>query len=199
MDADLLAKRVVRLELLVVLLLLVSLGLGYGFMRERSRAHSEVRQLRVVDEQGRPRFLIAAPLPDPQVAGTVYPRSRPVPGVMFLDTLGNEVGGIGLFDDLDGGGLCFDYHTAEAVCLTKAPTLGQVALTILDPPPEGAAVGRTGSERLQLGLVRGSSRLVLSDPEGRPRIRLLTDSTGAGASIEVLDSAGRVVSRLPER
>jgi len=199
MDSDPLAKRMLRLELLVLLLLLVSLALGYAFLRERSRARPEVRELRVVDEQGRPRFLIAAPLPDPQVGGTVYPRSRPVPGVMFLDTLGNEVGGIGLFDDLDGGGLCFDYHTAEAVCLVKAPTLGTVALTILDPPPAGAAVGRSGSERLQLGLVRGSARLVLSDPAGRPRIRLATDSTGASASIEVLDSTGRVVSRLPER
>jgi hypothetical protein len=39
--------------------------------------------------------------------------------------------------------------------------------------------------------------LVLSDPSGRPRIRIAVDSAGA-PSLEFLDEGGRVTSRLPE-
>src|SRR5437868_1747476 len=35
------------------------------------------------------------------------------------------------------GGLCFDYTTAEAMCLTKAPRLGFVGLTMFDRPAPG--------------------------------------------------------------
>lgn len=39
--------------------------------------------------------------------------------------------------------------------------------------------------------------LLLSDPNGKPRVRIAVDSTGA-PSIELLDAAGRVTSRLPD-
>lgn len=186
-----LQRRVRRLEVLVFLAIA---GVGVAAFRPQTDTVS-TRLLRIVDGQGRARFLIGAPLPDPQVQGTVYPRSRPVPGIMFVDTLGNETGGLGLFDDLQGGGLCFDYATAEAVCLTKAPTLGFVGLTMLDQPPAGGRVGLTGAERLQLAVVRGQAALTLSDAAGRPRLRVAVDSAGV-PGLEFLNERGAVVRRL---
>ncbi len=201
MSADSLMRRVRRLEILVVVALLAmsgSIAFSVHSARPQVAGIVDARRIRIVDAQGRPRLQIGAPLPDPQVLGKVYPRSRPVPGFMFLDTLGNETGGLALFDDLQGGGLCFDYSTAEAVCLTKAPKLGFVGLTMLDLPPAGASVGKTGSERVLLATTQGTSQLVLSDLAGSPRIRLAVDSAGA-AHIEVLDAAGTTVLQLPGR
>lgn len=184
-----LQRRVRRLEVLVFLAMA---GVGLAAFRPQTDTVS-TRLLRIVDGQGRARFLIGAPLPDPQVQGTAYPRSRPVPGIMFVDTLGNETGGLGLFDDLQGGGLCFDYATAEAVCLTKA--LGFVGLTMLDQPRAGSRVGLTGAERLQLAVVRGQAVLTLSDAAGRARLRVAVDSAGV-PGLEFLNERGAVVRRL---
>jgi hypothetical protein len=55
------------------------------------------------------------------------------------------------------------------------------------------------AERAYLGRnVAKAALLRLSDRDGRPRIVLQVDSTGT-PSLELLDDAGRVVSRLPER
>jgi hypothetical protein len=200
MNTQRLERRIRRLEYLLLGALLVLSGswaFGSPLRRRQSFDTVDVHLLRVLDAQQRPRFLIGAPLPDPQVQGQVYERSRPVPGIMFLDTLGNETGGVGLFDDLDGGGFCFDHATAEAVCLTKANRFGFIGLTILDRPAPGSEVGQPGSERLQLAASRGTSQLVLSDAAGNERIRLVVASTGT-AGIEILDEAGNPVARVPD-
>ena len=201
MTIDRLEQRVRRLELLLLVALLIASGsIAFAMRTKYSQVNErvDVRLLRIVDAQGRPRFQLGAPLPDPQVQGRVYSRSRPVPGLMFLDTLGNETGGLGLFDDLQGGALCFDYATAEAVCLTKATTLGFVGLSMLDTPPTDAAVGRPGSERVQFGVSQRNAQLTLSDIAGQPRIRLSVDSTSM-ARLEILDEAGQPLLVLPER
>jgi hypothetical protein len=54
------------------------------------------------------------------------------------------------------------------------------------------------AQRVFLGRNRAKdATLLLSDPGGRPRIRIAVDSTGA-PSLEFLDETGRVTSRLPE-
>ena len=54
------------------------------------------------------------------------------------------------------------------------------------------------AQRVFLGRNRAkAATLLLSDPEGRTRIRIAVDSAGA-PSLEFLDEAGRVTSRLPE-
>ncbi len=54
------------------------------------------------------------------------------------------------------------------------------------------------AQRVFIGRTRAkAATLVLSDPDGRPRIRIAVDSTGAPA-LEFLDEGGRVISRLPE-
>ncbi|MFN8583562.1 MAG: hypothetical protein U0163_21615 [Gemmatimonadaceae bacterium] len=55
------------------------------------------------------------------------------------------------------------------------------------------------AQRVYVGRDRARAAVInLSDPEGRPRLRLLVDSTGA-ASLEFLDASGTVTSRYPER
>ena len=38
----------------------------------------------------------------------------------------------------------------------------------------------------------------MADPNGRPRLRLMVDSSGT-AGLEFLDEAGRVTARVPQR
>jgi hypothetical protein len=55
------------------------------------------------------------------------------------------------------------------------------------------------AERVYVGRDRSKAAVVnLSDPQGRPRLRLVVDSLGAPA-LEFLDEGGRVTARLPER
>jgi len=100
------------------------------------------RQVKLVDAEGHPRFILAAPLPNPVVQGKEYPRSTPAYGFQFLDPAGNEMGGLAVLDSIGGGAFCFDYGTAEALCITK--TKDSAYVTLLDPPPAGAQVGQPG-------------------------------------------------------
>ena len=54
------------------------------------------------------------------------------------------------------------------------------------------------AQRVYVGRDRAKAAVVnLSDPNGKPRLRLTVDSLGA-PSLEFLDASGRVTSRLPE-
>lgn len=68
------------------------------------------------------------------------------------------------------------------------------ALRALTAPQNGVPLQ---AQRVFLGRNRQrAAALVLSDPSGRPRLRMTVDSTGA-PSLEFLDETGRVVSKLP--
>jgi hypothetical protein len=55
------------------------------------------------------------------------------------------------------------------------------------------------AERVYVGRDRSKAAVVnLSDPQGRPRLRLVVDSLG-NPGLEFLDDGGRVTARLPER
>lgn len=71
-----------------------------------------------------------------------------------------------------------------------------VALRAMTAPRNGVPLS---AQRVYLG--RNTARaatLVLSDPSGRPRIRIAVDSSGV-PSLEFLDERGAVTSRLPNR
>jgi hypothetical protein len=56
--------------------------------------------------------------------------------------------------------------------------------------------GATGSTRLFAGKTADRSAVVaLSDPQGRPRLRMVVDTSG-DARIEFLDATGRVASTV---
>jgi hypothetical protein len=52
-----------------------------------------VRELAVVDERGTERVLIAAPVPDPMIAGKRHKRDGAVSGIIIADATGTERGG----------------------------------------------------------------------------------------------------------
>jgi hypothetical protein len=55
------------------------------------------------------------------------------------------------------------------------------------------------AERIYVGRDPARSAVInLSDPNGKPRLRLKVDSSG-GASLEFLDASGAITARLPER
>ncbi len=55
--------------------------------------HIVVRKLTVVDQNGRERVVLAAPLPEPRLIGMRSKRGETVSGVLLFDSNGNERGG----------------------------------------------------------------------------------------------------------
>lgn len=146
--------------------------------------------LRIVDEQGHPRFVIGAPLPNPVVQGKELPRSSPVVGIQFLDKDGNETGGLAIIDRMQGAALCFDYSGGEAMCFTKARDYK--GITLLDPPVPGGQLGVAGNSRVELSLDKGTPRLALSDKNGKDRLVLTIDNK-SNPVIQTLDANGKAM------
>jgi hypothetical protein len=75
-------------------------------------------------------------------------------------------------------------------------TARSAALARLMGPRNGVPLA---AQRVYLGRDRSKAAVLnLSDPSGKPRIRLRVDSLGA-ASLEFLDDQGNVTTRVPER
>jgi hypothetical protein len=122
-----------------------------------------VRELNIVDEQGRTRVRLGAPLPDPKGgkrAVTIY-------GLQFLDTEGREVGGLAMLDAIGVRGLCFDSEEGyEAMCMGLIQ--GQPSITFR----------HDWKDRISLGVDKGVASIVLHDAQGQPRLRLEVDKEG---------------------
>jgi hypothetical protein len=81
-------------------LLLATHSISSVHARDSEPDKLRVRQLTIVDDKGRERIVIAAPLPDPVVQGKVQKRIRVVAaGVQFKAADGTERGGIAASDD----------------------------------------------------------------------------------------------------
>ena len=168
-----------------------------------------VRRIDVVDEDGVIRMTIAGVLPDPVVDGVRYQRSAPVSGIMVRDDEGNERGGFGYNAALDGPLIALDHPTGEGagfairddgtalsfLAAAKEPlrsdSLDGALLPTGTGRPESAVRTRIGPD--------GRPSLVLTDRQGRARVRITLTEEGHGA-IEFLDADGEVVESLvPER
>ena len=157
------------------------------------------RKINLVDEKGRIRLVIAAPIPDSvMVQGKKFPRATKVYGTQFLDSLGNEVGGIGIEDRFSARILCFDYETAEAMCITKFKD--EIGISMFNKPASDAQVGQTGVQRVAMGVSNAEKLafLILLDNNGKERIKLFVDSSNV-AQIQVLDEKGKVVFKIPHK
>jgi len=86
--------------LLVLVLLLFGTSRFDVVQAQPPQSKLRVRELDIVDEKGRERIVIAAPIPEAVVDGKVAHRVRPVSAaVQFKAPDGNEQGGIALSDD----------------------------------------------------------------------------------------------------
>ena len=116
-----------------------------------------------LDQEGKERIVIAAPLPDPLVNGRRMKRRTGVSaGVQFKDPDGTERGGIASEDD---GSFMFgidDERGKERAHLYYIPNRGSGVLL----------QGENGSQALSLlnppGLV-DSPKLEITDPSGKPK------------------------------
>jgi hypothetical protein len=80
-----------------------------------------VRELAVVDEHGTERVLIAAPLPDPMIAGKQHKRDGAVSGIIIADATGTERGGYVTADGYANALLTLDAQGYQTVLLLAEP------------------------------------------------------------------------------
>ena len=80
-----------------------------------------VRELAVVDEHGVERVLIAAPLPDPMIAGKRHNRGGVVSGIVIADATGTERGGYATGDGYANAMLTLDGQGFQTVLLLAEP------------------------------------------------------------------------------
>lgn len=187
----------IRVNFLIGLsVILVIIVVGLLFYGQNKFNTITVRRIDFVDAKGRSRFTIASPLPNPVVQGKESQRSTNVYGIQLKDSLGNEVGGLGIEDNLNARLLCFDYETAEAMCVIKYRD--DVGLSMFSKPRPNAPIGQTGVQRIAMGVSNslGMAFLILLDNNGKERIKLSVDSTNV-AQIQMLDENGNVIYKIP--
>jgi hypothetical protein len=165
-----------------------------------------VQRINVADADGTTRLVIAnsARLPGAIVHGKEYPRSiNDAAGVLFLDTKGEETGGVALSKLRDNYlatlTLDYTYQLTDGIRIWKQESIDgatwRAAFDIFDRRPyTGAVESSQGVQRIALADENQKAELVISDPEGRPRIRIGVDK-GGEPSIVMLSPEGKVIYR----
>lgn len=115
----------------------------------------KARGLAIVDEHGKTRVRIAAPLPEPIIMGKERKRDDSISGILLYDALGNE-----------RGGYVTDNSVGNAF-LTLDSNIGQEA-TLVAYPKGGAEFGINDDEK---------NKVVMSALKSGPRFRLIRGGT----------------------
>jgi hypothetical protein len=165
-----------------------------------------VQRINVADADGTTRLIIAnsARLPGAIIHGKEYPRSiNDAAGVLFLDTKGEETGGLALakLRDNNVANLTFDYtyQLTDGIRIWKQESTDgakwRAAFDIFDRRPyTGAVEASQGVQRIALADENQKAELLISDPQGHPRIRIGVDKEGE-PSIVMLSPDGKVIYR----
>ena len=168
-----------------------------------------VRRINVVDAKGMQRLVIASPdrFPDAVVRGAHYKRSiGNTAGLVFYDPTGTETGGVAT--STIGGrsqvAMIFDYThqpTDGIGMVTNESADGKswsAGFSIADRRPyhEGPITSSEGVERVSLQNENHDAALVISDPQGHPRIRLGVGSDGQ-PYFEMLNANGKPIKGSP--
>lgn len=159
----------------------------------------DVERINIVEKDGRLRMVISnQERQHPGIAnGKIIKRDHPRPsGMIFFNHVGDEMGGF-IFGDNGGKGhfgqLTFDKVGGDQSIgfryLESDNGTYETGIQIWQQP--------SFQGRLFVGKQRDNSAvLLMSDVEGRPRIRMQVAPDGT-PKLEFLDEAGRVVSSLP--
>jgi hypothetical protein len=115
----------------------------------------KARGLAIVDEHGKIRVRIGAPLPEPIIMGKEQKRDDSISGILIYDALGNE-----------RGGYVTDNSVGNAF-LTLDSNIGQAA-TLVAYPQGGAEFGINDDEK---------NKVVMSALKSGPRFRLIRGGT----------------------
>lgn len=112
---------------------------------------------------------------------------------------------VGIMYDEEGGRRQAGLHVWDRSETPLVTLMDRVEAARKMPPPDQQAeiqkmadAGLFGARRVFVGKERDrAASIVLSDPRGKPRLRLAVDSAGA-ARIEFLDAEGKVTNRYPD-
>lgn len=165
-----------------------------------------VQRINVVDPDGKMRLIIAnsARLPGAIRGDKTYPRSIDhAAGLIVLDTRGNETGGLATArlgaDDMTAFIFDCTYQLTDCIRVFKQESSDGTRLRksfdIFERRPyTGRVESSQGVQRVMLGDEDQNAQLLISDPQGRPRIRIGVDKTGE-PSIVMLNRDGKEVYR----
>jgi len=170
----------------------------------------DVERINIVDGQGKRHLVITNPerCPDPVVNGEELTGKRTIKpsGLIFYNAKGNEVGGLATAPTPGGkvSLMAFDWAKAEAIGFNRWESddgkKHLASFLILDPPPPGVKITEAaGRQKTRIAIQDDNkdARIILSDAEGKERIKLLVDRKGE-AGIQILDRKGRVVFSAPK-
>jgi hypothetical protein len=170
-----------------------------------------VQRINIVDPDGKMRLIIAnsARMPGAIVHGKTYPRSiNATAGLLFLDTNGDETGGLvsAKLRNEAVADLIFDYayQITDGIGIGKEESADgahwRAGFDIRDRRPyeAGPIKSSQGVQRITLEDNNQNAQLVIADPRGRPRIRIGVDKAGEPA-IEMLSPDGKVVYRAAKQ
>jgi hypothetical protein len=168
-----------------------------------------LKRLNIVGEDGKPRFILANAerLPGSIVAGEELPRKIRPAGILFYNEDGTECGGLALSQAKDGTQqrtVTFDYTQQETdgiamLMRERADKSYTTGFMLFDRMPLGSdvrKVGSGGTERVSILDDSQDAKIILADPSGKERIRLIVDRAGI-AKFEILDASGKPVYSAP--
>ena len=166
----------------------------------------DVERINVVDSSGVARLVIsnADRFPPPVVGGKTYKRAVNPAGIVFFDERGDEVGGLALSNPEHGrvSALAFDYSDSDAMGLvtrispdSSNATAGLVINSRPDKTLKGPAAMKAANNRVALQNRDETAELVLSDPQGRARLKMFVGPDGE-PHVEMLDAGGKVVRSM---
>ena len=130
----------------------------------------KARGLAIVDEHGKTRVRIAAPLPEPIMMGKERKRDDSISGILLYDALGNE-----------RGGYVTDNSVGNAF-LTLDSNIGQEA-TLVAYPKGGAEFGINDDQK---------NKVAMSALKNGPRFRLIR---GGAAVLDLPSSSSKTSDR----
>lgn len=164
-----------------------------------------VERINVVDPDGTIRMAIGnrAHPPEARLRGKVYERSiEDIVGIVFYEANGDETGGLGVakLRDNKQRAIIFDYthqFTDGVGMINRESEDGktwEAGFFISDRRPyaPGDITSSQGVERIWLKNEDKNAALVISDPEGRERIRIGVDEAGEPA-ITMMDEEGNII------
>lgn len=121
-------------------------------MQSKSSEVLRVRQITIIDENGKERVWIGAPVPDPIIQGERQKRSSPLSGIILLDAKGYERGG---YVTSDKSGEVFIGLDSEK---------GQETLFLVNPGGGGhLSIYDAEGSFARIGVLRGRPILLLRD------------------------------------
>jgi len=193
----------------VALAALLAVAVLTAAARQTTFAELSAERINIVDATGKPRLVIANAERFPPVLlnGKTYQRAVHPAGLVFFDTSGGEVGGLAV-TDLNPGrvlALAFDNSNVDAIGLWnhispdgKDATAGLVINSRPDENLTATAAVKAAMRRVAIENHNETAQVVLSDPQGRPRLQLRVDSSGEPL-LEMLDEQGKPTYRITQR